>query len=75
MGRLMIRTIRSSSAWRALVCFSGLATAILIYIGSFRGTTMDSIFRWAIFLHIGVFVLLLPMYAFEYSAIRSRTFF
>ena len=36
---------------------------------------MDSIFRWAIFLHIGVFVLLLPMYAFEYSAIRSRTFF
>jgi hypothetical protein len=59
----------------AIVSACGLAAAVLIYAGSIMGTTMDSIFRWAIFLHIGVFVLLLPMYSLEYSAIRSRTFF
>ena len=59
----------------AIVSACGFATAVLIYVDSFRGTTMDSIFRWAIFLHIGVFLLLLPMYVIEYSATKRRTFF
>jgi len=32
-------------------------------------------FRWAIALHVGVFALLLPMYAVEYRALNNRSFF
>jgi hypothetical protein len=58
----------------AVVSACGLAVAIIAYVGSFAGTTMDDMFRWAILLHIGVFVLLLPMYAvdrwFEWETTR-----
>lgn len=59
----------------AVVSACGLAAAIIAYVGSFAGTTMDDMFRWAILLHIGVFVLLLPMYAVEYSSIKNSKFF
>jgi hypothetical protein len=59
----------------AIVSACGLVTALFIYVGSFRGTTMDSTIWWAIFLHIGIFLLLLPMYALEYSAIKKQMFF
>jgi hypothetical protein len=36
---------------------------------------MDSMSRGAIVLHVGVFMLLLPMYTVEYSSIKERTFF
>jgi hypothetical protein len=36
---------------------------------------MDGMFRWAMLLHAGVFALVLPMYAVEYSAIRNSKFF
>jgi hypothetical protein len=68
----MVPVVRKSLA---IVSASGLFASIVIYIASYRGATMDGIARWAIVLHIGIFVLLLPMYAVEYSAIRQRTFF
>lgn len=53
----------------------GLFASVIAYIGSYIGTTMDSVFRWAILLHIGIFVLLLPMYMLEYSTVKARSFF
>jgi hypothetical protein len=58
----------------AIISACGFATAVVVYIRSFTGTTMNTIFRWAIFLHIGIFLLLLPMYAIEYPSIKSRMF-
>ena len=66
---LMIRRIL------AVMAACGLFASVLAYIGSYVGTTMDSLFRWAIVLHIGVFILLLPMYMLEYSAVKARSFF
>jgi hypothetical protein len=68
----MIQVVRRSLA---IVSVSGLLASIVIYVASYRGATMDSIGRWAIVLHIGIFVLLLPMYAVEYPAVRQRIFF
>ena len=48
---------------------------MLVYLGSFRGLTLDRMGGWIFILHVGVFVLLIPMYAIEYSGIRNRTFF
>src|SRR5579872_5720420 len=59
----------------AICSACGLTAGLLIYVRSFLGTTMDGIMGWAIFLHVGVFLLLVPMYALEYSAIRGGTFF
>jgi hypothetical protein len=36
---------------------------------------MDSMSKLAIILHIGVFILLLPMFAVEYSGLAGRSFF
>jgi len=36
--------------------------------------TMDRIAGWGIGLHIGIFVLLIPLYAVEYPAMNNRTF-
>jgi len=68
----MIQVVRRSLA---IVSVCGLVASIVIYVASYRGATMDGIARWAIALHIGIFVLLLPMYAAEYSSVRQRTFF
>lgn len=59
----------------ALISGCGLATAIAIYIASYAGRTMDGLFRWAIVLHIGVFLLMLSMYVADPSAFRNRRFF
>jgi hypothetical protein len=66
---LMIRRIL------AVLAGCGLVASVLAYLGSYVGTTMDGLFRWAIVLHIGIFILLLPMYALDYSAVKARTFF
>jgi hypothetical protein len=67
--------IRASRKFLATAAALGLAASVVAYIGSYFGTTMDTLFRWAVVLHIGVFALLLPMYAIEYSALKDRTFF
>jgi len=36
---------------------------------------MDGLFQWALLLHMGIFILVLPMFALEYSSIRNRVFF
>ena len=59
----------------AVLSLAGLATSIFVYIGSFSGLTLDRMGSWMFILHIGIFVLLLPMYSIEYSGIRNRTFF
>jgi hypothetical protein len=59
----------------AIISICGLLASIVIYVQSYRGATMDGIARWAILLHIGIFVLLVPMYAMEYPAVKQRSFF
>jgi hypothetical protein len=59
----------------AAVSCCGLVAAIVVYIASYMGSTMDDVFRWAIVLHLGIFLLLLSMYTAKYSAFRSGLFF
>jgi hypothetical protein len=68
----MISTFRR---FFAVLSACGLAASAIVYVASYLGATMDSLSRWAFVLHIGVFILLLPMYAVEYSSIKDRTFF
>ena len=59
----------------AVLSACGLAASAIVYVESYLGATMDGMSRRAIVLHIGVFILLLPIYAVEYSSIKDRTFF
>jgi hypothetical protein len=68
----MIQAVRRGLA---IVSGCGFLASVVIYVQSYRGTTMDRIARWAIILHIGIFVLLAPLYAMEYHAVRQRSFF
>jgi hypothetical protein len=67
--------IKAIRRFLAIVAACGLAASIVTYIGSYVGTTMDSLSRSGFLLHLGVFVLILPMYALDYSAVKDRTFF
>lgn len=67
----MILLLRRSLAFIATLA---IAASLIVYALSFVGTTMDEIFRWTMFLHIGIFALVLPMYAVEYSAIKNSKF-
>jgi hypothetical protein len=46
----------------AVLSTAGLAASVTVYLGSYFGMTMDSIFREALVLHICVFVLLFSVY-------------
>jgi hypothetical protein len=59
----------------AILSLAGLAASMVVYVGSFKGLTLDRMGSWMFVLHIGIFVLLIPMYAIEYPGIRNRTFF
>jgi hypothetical protein len=59
----------------AVLSGCGLAASAVVYVGSYVGTTMDSISRLAIVLHLGVFMLMLPMFAVEYPGLVNRSFF
>ena len=59
----------------AVLAACGLAASVFAYIGSYLGMTMDGAFRLAILLHVGVFILLAPMYAVDYGAVKERSFF
>lgn len=66
--------VSSLRRFLAFVSACGLLAALSAYVISFTGATMDAIFRWAMFLDIGVFALVLPMYAVEYSTIKRSRF-
>jgi hypothetical protein len=68
----MISTTRSFFA--VLTAF-GFAASGVVCVRSYGGATMDSLSRWAIVLHLGVLILLLPIYAVEYPSIKGRAFF
>ncbi len=59
----------------AVISASGLTASVLIYIGGFQGTTMDSIAREAVVLHVGVFLVLLPIYLIEYASGKGQMLF
>ena len=59
----------------AVVSACGAGVSLVAYIESYRGTTMEDVFPSAVVIHIGVFMLVLPMFAVEYSAVPHRTFF
>jgi hypothetical protein len=59
----------------AVVSACGLAASTVVYLGSYVGLSMDSLAQRAIILHVGVFLLLLPMFALEWRGLNERTFF
>jgi len=59
----------------AILSLAGLAASLVVYVGSFKGLTLDRMGSWMFVLHVGIFVLLIPMYAIEYPGIRNRIFF
>jgi hypothetical protein len=68
----MIMAIRRSVA---VFAACGLAVSIAAYIGSYMGLTMDDISLWAIVIHVGVFVLFIPMCFQNYASLKDRSFF
>jgi hypothetical protein len=59
----------------AVISSCGLAASTAAYIASYFGSTMDSLWHWALLLHMGIFILVLPMFALEYSSIENNVFF
>jgi hypothetical protein len=53
----------------------GLATTACIFIWSFFGGSIDKLGMWLLWLHLGTFLLMVPMFAIERRAIQNRTFF
>jgi hypothetical protein len=51
----------------------GLVTSIAAYVGTFGGTTLDTFMPWPFVLHVGVFLLLVPMVAIESSPFNFKT--
>ena len=64
--------LRKLLAWPAAF---GLAASACIFIWSFLGGTMDRLGVRFVWLSLGIFLLLLPMFAVEHVAVRNRTFF
>ena len=58
----------------SIIAASALAASLTVYALSFVGKTMDEMFRWVMLLTVGVFPLVIPMYAVEYSAIKNSKF-
>jgi hypothetical protein len=59
----------------AVIAGAGILASIVVYLLSFTGVTLYQQFRWFLFLHIGVFILLIPISLIERSAVRSGTFY
>jgi hypothetical protein len=68
----MILAIRKSIA---VLAACGLAASASTFIGSYLGMTMDSISRWAVVLHIGIFILFVPICLLNYSSVKDRNLF
>ena len=58
-----------------VVAIVGLASSVAVYFASFRGLTLDSMFGWLLLIHLSVFLVMVPIFVIERSAIRQRTFF
>ena len=58
----------------AIVSACAFVAGAAIYVLSYAGATMEGIFPWAILLHIGIFLLFVPMFFLEYPASQRRTF-
>lgn len=59
----------------AVLAACGLAVSLSAYLGSYVGMMMDNPNRWVIAVGIGPFILLAPMWATNYAALRDRSFF
>ena len=59
----------------AIVAGCGFGASLIVYFGSFVGLTMDSLTTRVLVLHLGVFFLMIPMFALEWSALNDRTLF
>jgi len=57
----------------AVLAGMGLATSLLIYLGTLRGTTLDSFTPWWLMLFAGTFLLNLPMLVLESSSFYFKT--
>ncbi len=57
----------------AFLAECGLAASIAVYLESFRGTTLESLMPLPFVLHLGVFVLVMPMVVIEYSSFHFET--
>lgn len=68
----MILGIRRSVA---VLAACGVAASVAAYVGSYGGMTFDGLPVWAIVMHVGIFVLWIPMCLAEYASLRDRSFF
>lgn len=69
-------TVGSSTRWLlAILSACGFATSIFGYFASFSGALVDTVFPWFVPLLLGWMALFIPIYALEYPASRSPTFF
>jgi hypothetical protein len=59
----------------AVASACGLVASTVIYVGSFVGLTMNELSQRAVIFHVGVFVLLLPIFALEWRGLKNRKFF
>jgi hypothetical protein len=59
----------------AVVSVLGLAASVSCYVGSFFGMALDRLPSWAVLLHLGTIVLILPVIALEYSGRSDRSSF
>ena len=57
----------------AVLAVLGLAMSFLIYLGTFRGATLDSFTPWWLMLFAGAFLLNLPMFVLESSSFYFQT--
>lgn len=58
-----------------LIAIAGFATGLAVYFESFNGLTLDKMFGWLFAIHLGVFLVIAPIFVVERSAIRQKTFF
>lgn len=72
---VMVSMIRKSIA---VLAACGLAAGVFAYIASYLGLTLgsiDNLSLWVVCLHIGFFVLLLPIFLVDRAARKDRRFF
>ena len=58
----------------ALVSATGVIATVWLYFRSFSGATLDSLGLTVLVLHVGIFVLIIPIFIAEYSASNGRPF-
>ena len=59
----------------AAIAACGLALSVGTYFASYFGASMDSLWHWALPLHLGIFALYLPVVVLERSSMKGNIFF